>query len=305
MSKTRSLTRGEIGLAGFHRIIGYSSAVAALCLMGASITALYWFAGVIGLPTPAQVLVALAIEVMAASLAASATTAFRDGGRVDFTAWVGFAFFITIAAFANIMHVVTFIDTSVAPEWFGKGEFIVAACIFAAACPLGGTWGVHRFGWLRAHGADAEWSEDAQGRMVAPAQAARAPRAAAQPLRAAQPRATPAAPAAQPAAQEPRGPVRRASGGSPNVELQKAARVVYDRMLDEAPGTKPNAKMLQDEIDPDGNTHEATPRRWVNQWWAADPRNPDLELHAADPEPVDDLVIEARRRDSEDESGAA
>lgn len=142
-------------LARFHRGLGYAAFAAGMCLAASSVAALFWFAGVIGLPLPARVGVSIAIEVMAATLAASATTARRASGAVDWTAWVGFAFFIVIAAYANVMHVVAYVDVGQSPPWFPRGLFVAAACVFAAACPFGGTWGVHRFGWLRAHTAGA------------------------------------------------------------------------------------------------------------------------------------------------------
>lgn len=276
MSRTRALTRGELRLAGFHQIIGYSSALAALCLMGASITALYWFAGVIGLPLAARVLVSLAIEVMAVSLAASATTAYRDGGKVDWSAWAGFGFFISIAAFANVLHALTFLDEAAAPTWLSDGAFVLAACLFAAACPLGGTWGVHRFGWLRAHGADAQWGADSGQRVeVEPTpRAPRAPRAerAPQTARAATPRV-----------------VARADQTEPSPAYARARRL-YDDAVDLRPG-KPLASAIHAEIQGfDGAPQTSqTTRKWVAGWWAEDARNPDngtavepTALHPAD-----------------------
>jgi len=289
-SRTRTLTRGEIGLGQFHRLIGYASFGAGMCLMLASFTALYWFAGVIGLPVIARLAVAVAIEVMAASLASSATTAYREGGKVDWSAWLGFAFFITIAAYANIMHVVVYIDVDQAPVWFPQKTFIIAACIFAAACPLGGTWGVHRFGWLRAHGADAQWQESESGAVVAQAPAARkaparkvAARPASAPARAPQVAAAQRAPlAARPAraeveaprAQELAAPASaRTDDAQPqpqydtrtNLELEAEARAQFDEMLALAPDVKPSAKAIHVAIN--SPKHEGTTRRWVQAWW--------------------------------------
>lgn len=263
MSRTRALTRGELRLAGFHQVIGYSSALAALCLMGASITALFWFAGVIGLPLAARVLVALAIEVMAVSLAASATTAYRDGGKVDWSAWVGFGFFISIAAFANVLHALTFLDESAAPGWLSPTSFAVAACVFAAACPLGGTWGVHRFGWLRAHGADAQWGADT-GQRVDVAPTPRAPRAS----------AAKRAPQTARATTPPRAVAR---AGQPDASpALRRARSLYDAAVDVRPG-KPQASVIHDEIQGFEGAPQTpqTTRKWVAGWWAEDARNPD------------------------------
>lgn len=155
-----ALTRGETRLAGFHRLIGVASFTTALCLMLTSVTALHWFAGTIGIPAGWRLLAAIAIEVLAACLAASATTARRGDGRVDWSAWAGFAFFLSLAAAANVLHVLAYIDVSQAPEVLGATGYILVACLFAAACPLGSTWGIHRFGWLRSHSADAGWVDD-------------------------------------------------------------------------------------------------------------------------------------------------
>jgi hypothetical protein len=280
--------RGEIGLAKFHRLIGYASAGAALCLMGASITALYWFAGVIGMPVPARVLVALAIEVMAASLAASATTAYRDGGRIDWSAWVGFTFFITVAAFANIMHVIVKIDTSIAPAWFPVRDFVITACVFAAACPLGGSWGVHRFGWLRAHGADAEWTDTDEGVIVQPRRAVATP--AARPARKAEPVAAPTARVEQP----PAAPPAPAPAAITNEE-QARARALFDEMLKANPKVKPDASVIHKRAEVTGVTVPTT-RKWVAKWWA------DAQQARADDAPIAPhlAAAPAAREDAED-----
>lgn len=251
-TKPHAPTRGERGLASFHRMVAYASFGAAMCLIGASVTALYWFAGVIGLPTPARILVALAIEVMAASLAASATTAYKEGGKVDISAWVGFAFFIGVSAYANVLHVIVYVDTTLAPAWFGTTAFITAACIFAAACPLGGTWGIHRFGWLRAHGADAHWVEDTAGNTLAPAPRAETKRPA--PAREAVARAAALT------------PVKSAS------EAKEAARALYEQALRAQPGVKPNGALIHAQLQhlPGAPSHKATTRGWVKRWWDAE-----------------------------------
>jgi len=285
-TRTRTLTQGEIGLGQFHRLIGYASFAAGMCLMLASVTALYWFAGVIGLHPIARVAVALAVEVLAASLASSATTAYREGGKVDVSAWIGFAFFITIAAYANIMHVIVYIDVDQAPVWFPQKTFIIAACIFAAACPLGGTWGVHRFGWLRAHGADAQWQHTEDGTLVAqepPARAARATTTAARPAparRAPQQVSAPSAPRAQLDArataraevEAPRASVTDAPAraeGAPRAatssDLKARARAQFEEMLALDPTTKPDAKKIHQAIE--SPQSEQNTRKWVKGWW--------------------------------------
>lgn len=322
--------RGELGLAKFHRLVGYSSFAAALMLMMASVTALYWFAGVIGLPWYACVAVALAIEVMAATQASSATTARRENGKVDPSAWAGFAFFIAIAAFANIMHVLTFIDVSNVPPWFPKGAFIAASCVFAAACPLGGTWGVHRFGWLRAHGADAQWTDTEEGVIVNGSGPVRrqAPRPARKPAQVSvQPSArteqTERAPEPViareqiPPAAQPQ-PERVSADAQPvhaqaitGDDARDRMRALFDQAVATNPHTKPDASKLHDAAGIGDSKSKATTRRWVGEWWdkfTADREETERqfrELHAADPDQPDELEREALTVEREQRTAVA
>lgn len=281
--------RGEIGLAKFHRMLGVASFGAAMCLMGASFTALFWFAGVIGLPTAARFAVAVAIEVMAATTAASATTAYKEDGKVSLSAWAGFAFFIGLAAYANVLHVVIFVDESVAPDWFGRTQFVVAACVFAAACPLGGTWGVHRFGWLRAHGADAHWTDTEDG-IIAHAPAPRPRTAQPKPRAHTAPPAQTSAPEldAQPSAQE-------TAQESDTAAEKRAVVAEAERLL--AAGEELVAADIRRRLGV--AAHSATVRRWVTEVKSAQPAaQPDLraEVRLADPPAQDDAPEPATAR---------
>lgn len=300
--------RGEVGLAKFHHLIGYASFLAGIALMLASFTALYWFAGVIGLPTIARLAVAGAIEVMAASLASSATTARRETGKVDLSAWIGFAFFVSIAAYANIMHVIVALTGDKPIPGLPAGfvitpEFVLAACVFAAACPFGGTFGVHRFGWLRAHGADAEWTDTNEGVLVVE-QPARAPKPKRAPQQVEQTRVEqPAARAPEPA---PRveSPAARPAPAAASA-WREDVRAVFDAMIAEDPHTRPDAPVVAERAGVD--KHPATVRGWVKTLWdeheetRQSDAQPDAPMSARDEvriaDPAEDEMDEAELDD--------
>lgn len=240
-AKSAGPKRGEIGLATFHHGIGISSFLAGIVLMLVSFTALHWFGGVIGLPEIARIGVAIAFEVLAAGLASSATTARRESGETDTSAWIAFGAVVSVNAFANVMHVIVFLvhakpgtpAADLPPELRGSTWFIAAACVFAAICALGGTLGVHRFGWLRAHGADADWTDTAEGVVVQQPARKPAPKPAARveerPARRPEPATVPAAPTAR--VEEPAVRVEATPAGD---RLRKSPeQVLVDSICDE------------------------------------------------------------------------
>jgi hypothetical protein len=326
---------GEIGLAKFHRIVGGAAGIAALCMMLASVTALYWFGGVIGLPPAACVLVAISFEVMAASQAASATTAKNADGKPDRTAWVAYGFFVSVTAFANIIHAITFLKHTYGKDapplppaptgdvfaklftnagatlpdgWGDNTAFIVAACVFAAACAFGGSFGVHRFGWLRGNGADAEWTTTEDGSIAtnAPAPNARSPKPGKparersteqkQPERERAPeRAPERSPERAPERAPERSPERAPAPAVALEEWETRALALFDASIAQDPTAKPDAAAIFREVNPPRS--ESAFRKRINKWWndrqdGADEPTTDLrrELHAADPPETGDVV---------------
>lgn len=318
---TAAPKRGEIGLAQFHRMVGGASFVAAICLMLASVTALYWFASVIGLPPAACVLVAFAFELMAAMQAASATTAKRANGKPDLTAWVAYGFFISVTAFANIMHAITFLNhtygagakpltepgsadllgklftnsgASIPDGWGSNTAFIVAACFFAAACAFGGSFGVHRFGWLRGNGADADWVDTADGVVTETPPGTKTKTKTEQKTE--QKTAPEDKPEGKPETKPPTKPETqpKTKPAAADKGWQASLRELFDAEVAANPDGKPDAAALHRTANLDGVVHPTTSRRFVREkLWEpyeaqrkASPRPLDLrtEIHAADPD---------------------
>lgn len=306
--------RGEIGLAKFHRGIGLFSFAAGVALMLVSFTALFWFGGVIGLPKIARVAVAIAFEVLAATLASSATTARRKTGETDGSAWLAFAAVVSVNAFANVMHVIVFLvhakpgtpAADLPVELRTANWFIAAACVFAAICALGGTLGVHRFGWLRANGADAEWTDTEQGVVVEQQNKPRpAPAAKQKPAEAPAPDARPAEQTPAPARVE--APAARDAGDQGARDIEDTIRKIARQMITEDDSEKPDGAEVRRRAGLARNDKPVaqTTRGWVRDEYDKylDARGTDearaetrAEVHLADPEPDDEIEVDTRPR---------
>lgn len=167
--RERVLTRGEISLAQWHRMVRHIVFGAALALMSLSLVALHWALDLVGIPTLLAFAGAIFIEVGMACVASAATTIRKprepgkDGEARDpgyyLSLWAIFSFMMLLAQGANVGHALVEVSGQIQtlPAWVPSRAVYLFAGAFAALFPLGGTLFVHVSGFLRAHGADANW----------------------------------------------------------------------------------------------------------------------------------------------------
>lgn len=144
---------------------------ASLGLMLASITSIRWACHIIGFPTAAAWLVAGAFELLVAIIGDAASSTRRtneDGSKGGYygSLWAIFTFMLMLAMTANVGHAVfTMGEAFTAGEMPAfltnyQAEVMGLGAAFAAAVPLGGTFGFHVSGFLRKYGAGADWVDE-------------------------------------------------------------------------------------------------------------------------------------------------
>ncbi|AKN68778.1 hypothetical protein QR97_02245 [Streptomyces sp. PBH53] len=169
----RAITQGERELREWHRNLRIGAAAAGYGMMLASLYQLHWAGSLIGFPSFAAAAMAGALEVLLAFNAGAVTSIRKrnpDGteGGYYWSLWCIFAFLLCISIAANVGHAMIALS-----EWFSKGgapsvmvEHKVAVYAIgsavAAMVPLGGSFGLHVSGFVRAHGAGSDWV-DADG----------------------------------------------------------------------------------------------------------------------------------------------
>jgi hypothetical protein len=167
----RSVTKGELSVMGWHAFSIWALLVVGFGLMLTSFTALFWAADLIGFPRIAAVTSAGGFEAMVALVGVAATSVRKkhpDGSEGGFYAsmWMIFLFQIAVSIMVNVLHASISLD-----EWFStavpgstalrfKNVITIALCAYAAAVPIGGTLAAHASGFLRKHGAGADWVVD-------------------------------------------------------------------------------------------------------------------------------------------------
>ncbi|WP_328333304.1 hypothetical protein [Streptomyces sp. NBC_00455] len=169
----RAITQGERELRDWHRNIRIGAAAAGFGMMLASLYQLHWAGTLIGFPGFAAGAMAGSLELLLAFNAGAVTSIRKrkpDGteGRYYWSLWCIFAFLLLISIAANVGHAVVALS-----EWFSAGhapsvmaqnEMAVYAIggAVAAMVPLGGSFGLHISGFVRARGAGSDWV-DADG----------------------------------------------------------------------------------------------------------------------------------------------
>lgn len=144
---------------------------ASLGLMLASITSIQWACTIIGFPRAAAWLVAVSFELLVAIIGDAASSTRRtneDGSKGGYygSLWAIFTFMLLLAMTANVGHAVFTMGEAFTvgdmPEFLTdyQGEVMGLGAAFAAAVPLGGTFGFHVSGFLRKYGAGADWIDE-------------------------------------------------------------------------------------------------------------------------------------------------
>uniref|UniRef100_UPI003F496EF7 hypothetical protein n=1 Tax=Streptomyces sp. CA-136453 TaxID=3240050 RepID=UPI003F496EF7 len=144
---------------------------ASLGLMLASITSIKWACTLIGFPTAAAWLVAVSFELLVAIIGDAASSNRRpnqDGTKGGYygSLWAIFGFMLLLAMTANVGHAVFVMgdafDSGRMPLFLAgyQSEVMLAGAAFAAAVPLGGTFGFHVSGFLRKYGAGSDWVDE-------------------------------------------------------------------------------------------------------------------------------------------------
>ncbi|WP_329317141.1 hypothetical protein OG723_44255 (plasmid) [Streptomyces sp. NBC_01278] len=152
---------------------------ASLGLMLASITSIKWACTIIGFPVYAAWLVAGSFELLVAIIgdAASSTRQRNEDGTTGGyygSLWAIFAFMLLLAMTANVGHAVFTMGDAFAagamPQFLEnyQREVMTLGAAFAAAVPLGGTFGFHVSGFLRKYGAGADWVDDSGAKQAGP-----------------------------------------------------------------------------------------------------------------------------------------
>ncbi|MYW67117.1 hypothetical protein GTY65_24055 [Streptomyces sp. SID8379] len=199
----RAITQGERELRDWHRNLRIGAAAAGFGMMLASLYQLHWAGTLIGFPTFAAAAMAGSLELLLAFNAGAVTSIRRRGdngreGGYYWSLWCIFAFLLCISIAANVGHCVVALS-----EWFATGgapelmnahkEYVyVVGGAVAAMVPLGGSFGLHISGFVRARGAGSDWV-DADGTGALLDAAAPAPVQAAAPARKPAPQPRPAA----------------------------------------------------------------------------------------------------------------
>lgn len=176
----RALTRAEVSLADWHFFWRHGLFACAVGWMLLSVFALRWAITLTGIPSWAAWAGAAVFEVSMAGTATSATTTRKSDGSSFRSPWLVFSFFMLLAQVCNVGHALVAVSGRLAelPPWMPAKVVYIFAGALAALFPLGGTMLVHMSGFLRAHGADAQWVDtDAQKVLNPTARTDRAPRA--------------------------------------------------------------------------------------------------------------------------------
>ncbi|MEU9699567.1 hypothetical protein [Streptomyces sp. NPDC047981] len=173
----RAVTQGERELRDWHERLRFGAAGAGFGMMIASLYQLYWAGTLVGFPTLAAVAMAISLETLLAFNAGAVTTIRRrdaDGNETGYywSLWLIFGFLLTISIAANVGHAMAALAT-----WFGSGQvpqvldenrawvYGIGSAV-AAMVPLGGTFGLHISGFVRAHGAGSDWMDPEGTRVV-------------------------------------------------------------------------------------------------------------------------------------------
>ncbi|WP_143664489.1 hypothetical protein [Streptomyces sp. NRRL B-24572] len=181
----RAVTQGERELRDWHKRLRLGAAGAGFGMMIASLYQLHWAGTLVGFPTIAAGAMAVSLETLLAFNAGAVTTIRRrdaDGNETGYywSLWLIFGFLLTISIAANVGHAMAALAT-----WFGSGQapqvlnenrawvYGIGSAV-AAMVPLGGSFGLHISGFVRAHGAGSDWV-DPDGTCVVQEEAATAP----------------------------------------------------------------------------------------------------------------------------------
>jgi hypothetical protein len=290
----RALTRAEISLADWHFYWRHGLFVCAVGWMLLSVFALHWAITLTGIPSWASWAGAAVFEVSMAGTATSATTTRKPDGSAFRSPWLVFSFFMLLAQVCNVGHALVAVSGRLAelPPWIPASVAYTFAGALAALFPLGGTMLVHMSGFLRAHGADAQWV-DPDAQRVLDSTAHRAPRTARIPRPDVRsdddaPRALPApiAPTHDP---EPE-PVAL-SDDERALPPRDRARLLYDRMtMDGATPTASAVARAFASAGGDGTVHPSTVRRWVEQFRA----EPSNGAHSVTAEELERILDDAQ-----------
>ncbi|MCX4677592.1 hypothetical protein OG413_20180 [Streptomyces sp. NBC_01433] len=140
-------------------------------MMLASLYQLHWAGTLIGFPTLAAAAMAGSLELLLAFNAGAVTSIRKrtergaEGGYY-WSLWCIFAFLLCISIAANVGHAMVALS-----EWFSTGSapsvmaenpvyvYAVGSAV-AAMVPLGGSFGLHISGFVRARGAGSDWVDE-------------------------------------------------------------------------------------------------------------------------------------------------
>lgn len=181
----RAITQGERELRDWHKRLRLGAAGAGFGMMIASLYQLHWAGTLVGFPTIAAGAMAVSLETLLAFNAGAVTTIRRrdaEGNETGYywSLWLIFGFLLTISIAANVGHAMAALAT-----WFGSGQapqvldenrawvYGIGSAV-AAMVPLGGSFGLHISGFVRAHGAGSDWV-DPDGTRLAQDEATEAP----------------------------------------------------------------------------------------------------------------------------------
>jgi hypothetical protein len=181
--KQTFVTPGALDMRDWHKHLRRWTMWCAAAFVFASYFSLRWACLLVGLPSPFEgglhlavpfaEGVPLAIEVGMLSIASTATTIRKRAyvnkagkqvrGAYYKSLWVIFSFLMVLSQAANIGHAMVAITeqlpTMALPQFIAPTAVYVFGACFAALFPLGGTLLVHVSGFLREHGTGAQWIE--------------------------------------------------------------------------------------------------------------------------------------------------
>lgn len=258
--RRRTITIAEMRMEFVARLAAGGALFVVVAGFTWSFAQIKWVADQMG-AQPAQLSYAFPFIIdMPALVATALTVALHDRPiRQRAYAWSILVVFTTISWVCNGVHAIE--HASIYRN--NPGAWTAALSIFIAGlAPLSVVVGMHAWAFALRHSAQAESAATAR---PAPARAATARATPVQPARIAPAQAarTVEEPARAPGAQPAR---------TPRQIAQARARELYEAAITAEPGVKPDAKAiwrtLQAELGYDGN--DATPRRWVAEWFTAD-----------------------------------
>ncbi|MGG2460109.1 hypothetical protein ACO0M4_09865 [Streptomyces sp. RGM 3693] len=164
----RAITQGERELRDWHRNLRIGAAAAGFGMMLASLYQLHWAGRLIGFPGVAAGAMAVALELLLAFNAGAVTSIRRRGadgreGGYYWSLWLIFGFLLCISIAANVGHALValseWLSTGGAPTVMADNQvyvYVVGGAV-AAMVPLGGSFGLHISGFVRARGAGSDW----------------------------------------------------------------------------------------------------------------------------------------------------